>query len=66
MRVSDGRRRSSAIEERAADPAKHRLVVHAWWIGRSTLSMAELRRLPSLTGILVLECGGNRAVSGDP
>jgi len=41
------------------DPAKHRLVVHSLVDRPLSLSMAEIRRLPSLTRILVLECGGN-------
>jgi sulfane dehydrogenase subunit SoxC len=41
------------------DPAKHRLVVHGLVDRPLSLSMAEIRRLPSLTRILVLECGGN-------
>jgi sulfane dehydrogenase subunit SoxC len=43
----------------AIDPAKHRLVVHGLVDRPLSLSMAEIRRLPSLTRILVLECGGN-------
>src|SRR5256712_2315076 len=41
------------------DPAGHRLVVHGLVDRPLSLSMAEIRRLPSLTRILVLECGGN-------
>src|SRR6266481_6750097 len=41
------------------DPARHRLVVHGLVDRPLSLSMAEIRRLPSLTRILVLECGGN-------
>ena len=41
------------------DPARHRLVVHGLVDRPLSLSMAEIRRLPSLTRILALECGGN-------
>jgi sulfane dehydrogenase subunit SoxC len=43
------------------DPAKHRLVIHGLVDRPLSLSMAEIRRLPSLTRILALECGGNSA-----
>src|ERR1700726_4689025 len=43
----------------AIDPAGHRLVVHGLVDRPLSLSMAEIRRLPSVTRILVLECGGN-------
>jgi sulfane dehydrogenase subunit SoxC len=43
------------------DPAKHRLVIHGLVDRPFSLSMAEIRRLPSVTRILVLECGGNSA-----
>src|SRR5216684_2406203 len=43
----------------AIDPASHRLVVHGLVDRPLSLSMAEIRRLPSVTRILVLECGGN-------
>ena len=43
----------------AIDPAGHRLVVHGLVDRPLSLSMAEMRRLPSVTRILVLECGGN-------
>ena len=41
------------------DPAEHRLVVHGLVDRPLSLSMAEIRRLPSVTRILALECGGN-------
>ena len=41
------------------DPARHRLVVHGLVDRPLSLSIAEIRRLPSLTRILALECGGN-------
>jgi len=41
------------------DPATHRLVVHGLVERPLSLSMAEIRRLPSMTRILALECGGN-------
>src|SRR3982074_2486614 len=43
------------------DPARHRLVIHGMVDRPLSLSMAEIRRLPSVTRTLVLECGGNRA-----
>jgi sulfane dehydrogenase subunit SoxC len=43
------------------DPAAHRLVIHGLVDRPLSLSMAEIRRLPSLSRILVLECGGNSA-----
>ena len=45
----------------AIDPAAHRLVIHGLVDRPLSLSMAEIRRLPSVTRILVLECGGNSA-----
>jgi len=41
------------------DPATHRLVIHGLVDRPLSLSMAEVRRLPSVSRILVLECGGN-------
>src|SRR5947207_4508602 len=43
------------------DPARHRLVIHGMVDRPLSLSMADLRRLPSVTRTLVLECGGNSA-----
>jgi sulfane dehydrogenase subunit SoxC len=43
------------------DPAKHRLVIHGLVDRPLVLSMAEIRRLPSVARILALECGGNSA-----
>jgi len=43
------------------DPAQHRLVVHGMVDRPLSLSMADIRRLPSVTRTLVLECGGNSA-----
>jgi sulfane dehydrogenase subunit SoxC len=43
------------------DPAKHRLVIHGLVDRPLSLSMADIRRLPSLTRIMVMECGGNSA-----
>ena len=45
----------------AIDPSKHHLVIHGLVDRPLSLSMAEVRRLPSVTRILVLECGGNSA-----
>ena len=41
------------------DPAQHRLVIHGMVDRPLSISMAEIRRLPSVTRTLVLECGGN-------
>ena len=43
------------------DPAKHRLVIHGLVDRPLSLSMADMRRLPSVTRLLALECGGNSA-----
>ena len=43
----------------AIDPAQHRLVIHGMVDRPITLTMAEIRRLPSVSRTLVLECGGN-------
>jgi sulfane dehydrogenase subunit SoxC len=43
------------------DPAAHRLVIHGMVNRPLSLSMAEIKRLPSVTRTLVLECGGNSA-----
>jgi sulfane dehydrogenase subunit SoxC len=43
------------------DPAAHRLVIHGLVDRPLSLSMADIRRLPSVSRILVLECGGNSA-----
>jgi len=43
------------------DPATHRLVIHGMVDRPLSLSMAEIRRLPSVSRIMVLECGGNSA-----
>jgi sulfane dehydrogenase subunit SoxC len=45
----------------AIDPTRHRLVIHGLVERPLSLSMAEIRRLPSVTRILALECGGNSA-----
>jgi sulfane dehydrogenase subunit SoxC len=41
------------------DPAQHRLVIHGMVEQPLSLSVADIRRLPSVSRILVLECGGN-------
>ncbi len=41
------------------DPAMHRLVIHGMVDRPLSLTMAEIRRLPSVSRTLVLECGGN-------
>jgi sulfane dehydrogenase subunit SoxC len=43
------------------DPTKHRLIIHGMVDRPLSLSMADIRRLPSVTRILALECGGNSA-----
>jgi sulfane dehydrogenase subunit SoxC len=43
----------------AIDPARHRLVIHGMVSRPVSLSMDDIRRLPSVTRTLVLECGGN-------
>ena len=43
------------------DPARHRLVIHGLVDRPLSISMAEIRRLPSVTRLLALECGGNSA-----
>src|SRR5437870_12631011 len=41
------------------DPSRHRLVIHGMVDRPLSLSVAEIRRLPSVTRTMVLECGGN-------
>jgi len=41
------------------DPAQHRLVIHGMVKRPLSLTVAEIRRLPSVSRTLVLECGGN-------
>jgi sulfane dehydrogenase subunit SoxC len=41
------------------DPGHHRLVIHGMVNRPLSLSMDDVRRLPSVTRTLVLECGGN-------
>jgi sulfane dehydrogenase subunit SoxC len=41
------------------DPAAHRLVIHGMVKRPLSLTVAEIRRLPSVSRTLVLECGGN-------
>src|SRR5713226_5867825 len=43
------------------DPARHRLVIHGMVDRPLSLTMADIRRLPSVSRTLVLECGGNSA-----
>jgi sulfane dehydrogenase subunit SoxC len=43
------------------DPAQHRLVIHGMVTRPLSLSMDDIKRLPSVTRTLVLECGGNSA-----
>src|SRR5438270_5487025 len=41
------------------DPGRHRLVIHGMVDRSLSLTMAEIKRLPSVSRTLVLECGGN-------
>jgi sulfane dehydrogenase subunit SoxC len=41
------------------DPTKHRLVIHGMVDRPLSLDVADIRRLPSVSRILFLECGGN-------
>src|SRR5262244_2030223 len=41
------------------DPAMHRLVIHGMVDRPLSLSVAEIRRLPSISRVMVMECGGN-------
>jgi len=41
------------------DPAQHRLIIHGLVDRPLSLSVADIKRLPSVTRIMVLECGGN-------
>jgi len=41
------------------DPAQHRLIIHGMVDRPLSLSVADIKRLPSVTRIMVLECGGN-------
>ena len=41
------------------DPDRHRLVIHGLVDRPLSLSIGDIRRLPSVTRTLVLECGGN-------
>src|SRR5215475_6499870 len=41
------------------DPAQHRLIIHGMVDRPLSLSVANIRRLPSQTRVMVLECGGN-------
>src|SRR5215470_1397001 len=50
----------------ALDPAQHRLVIHGMVDRPLSLSVAEIRRLPSVSRTLVLECGGNSASEWAP
>jgi len=48
------------------DPERHRLVIQGLVDRPLSLSMADIRRLPSITRILVMECGGNSAGEWGP
>ena len=41
------------------DPAQHRLVIHGMVDRPLSFSVADMRRLPSVSRTMVLECGGN-------
>src|SRR2546427_11366202 len=44
------------------DPAQHRLVIHGLVDRPLSLSVGEIKRLPSITRVMVLECGGDTGV----
>src|ERR1700745_4110113 len=46
------------------DPARHRLVIHGMVDRPLSLTVAEIRRLPSVSRRLVRECGGNSGSEG--
>src|SRR6266851_3136167 len=48
------------------DPALHRLVIHGMVDRPLSLTVAEIRRLLSVSRTLVLECGGTAEVNGSP
>jgi sulfane dehydrogenase subunit SoxC len=48
------------------DPAVHRLVIHGMVDRPLSLTVAEIRRLPSVSRTLVLECGGNSGSEWQP
>jgi sulfane dehydrogenase subunit SoxC len=41
------------------DPAEHRLIIHGMVDRPLSLSVADIKRLPSISRTMVLECGGN-------
>src|SRR5262245_14515031 len=41
------------------DPAQHRLIIHGRVDRPLSLSVADIKRLPSISRTMVLECGGN-------
>src|SRR5262245_44517877 len=41
------------------DPAQHRLIIHGMVDRPLSLSVADIKRLPSISRTMVLECGGN-------
>ena len=43
----------------AIDPARHRLVIHGMVERTLVLTVDEIKRLPSVSRVLVVECGGN-------
>ena len=50
----------------AIDPAQHRLVIHGMVDRPLVLTMDEIKRLPSVSRILVVECGGNSGSEWGP
>src|SRR5437870_8457581 len=48
------------------DPSLHRLVIHGMVDRPLSLTVAEIRRLPSVSRTLVLECGGNSGSEWQP
>ncbi len=50
----------------AIDPARHRLVIHGMVARALVLTMDEIKRLPSVSRVLVVECGGNSGSEWGP
>src|SRR3989454_9699003 len=48
------------------DPSLHRLVIHGMVDRPLSLTVAEIRRMPSVSRTLVLECGGNSGSEWQP
>jgi sulfane dehydrogenase subunit SoxC len=48
------------------DPRKHRLLIHGRVDRPVTLAMDEIKRLPSVSRIYFIECGGNTLMEWGP